>query len=322
MSKHSKLWLTVAVGMLLVLILSAALLQRSFALTALSDIVQCVLLVSGAGSFIPLARRSHGRIKLFWTLVALGIALWLGYQLFWTYYEVVLQREVPDLCTWDVVLFLHLVPFMAALALRPHVPRDEYAARVGQLDFAVLLVWWLYLYVLIVMPWQYVVPDVSAYNRNLNNVYSAEKFVFLVGLLLCWITSKGEWRKLYAALFGSSFCYSASSAVANWAIARNAYYSGSLYDVPLVIAMAWLTWIGVRTRAEKPEATTANSTVYGVWVARFSMIAAFSLPLCAAWSISEAGAPPQIRTFRLALTFIAAFLMGIMVFVRQKMLDR
>ena len=119
-----------------------------------------------------------------------GRRFWLSYQLYWTYYEVLLRRDVPDLCTWDVILFLHIVPFMAALAIRPHVPRDEYAARIGQLDFALLLVWWFYLYVLIVMPWQYVLPDVPTYNRNLNIVYAAEKIALLAGLVVCWISSK------------------------------------------------------------------------------------------------------------------------------------
>src|SRR5208282_3812135 len=103
------------------------------------------------------------------------------------YYEVVLRREVPDLYIGDVVLFLHVVPLMAALALRPHAPRDEYVARLGRLDFALLLVWWFYLYVLIVMPWQYVVADVAAYDRNLNAVYITENIAVLVGLLACWI---------------------------------------------------------------------------------------------------------------------------------------
>ena len=105
----------------------------------------------------------------------MGVTFWLAYQLFWTYYEVWLRRDVPDLCAWDIVLFLHMVPFMAALGIRPQFSRDEYSARVGRLDFALLLVWWFYLYVLIVMPWQYVVPDVPAYNRHLNDVYVARE---------------------------------------------------------------------------------------------------------------------------------------------------
>jgi signal transduction histidine kinase len=305
------------------LVLAALLLPQSFRLTAISDVIQCVLLVSAAAAFVPLALRSQGRIRLFWSLITLGNFFWLCYQLLWTYYEVFLHRDVPDLWVWDVILFLHLVPLMAALALRPNVARDEYAARLGRLDFALLLVWWFYLYVLIVVPWQYALADVPAYNRNLNLAYSVEKLALLVSLLACWATSKGHWRNLFANLFGMSLCYSAGSAMANWAIGRNAYYSGSFYDIPLVVPMAYLTWIGLRTKAEQPDAEArATSTGYGVWVARFGMIAVFSLPLFASWAISDNLLPPRIRIFRLALTFGAAFFMGIMVLVRQHLLDR
>ncbi len=323
MVKRSNLWLAASVGTLAAFIALAVILPRSFALMAFSDIVQCLLLISGATAFCSLALRSHGRVRLFWSLVTLSVAFWLLYQLFWTYYEVGLRRDVPDLCTWDVVLFLHLVPLMAAVALRPHVPRDEYAARVGRLDFALLLVWWLYLYVLIVMPWHYVIADVPAYNRNLNDIYNIEKIALLAGLAASWITSKEQWRRVYAALFGMTFAYSASSTLANWAIARQVYYSGSLYDIPLVAAIASLTWIGLRTKIEKAESDAPETTtIYGVWIARCSMIAVFSLPLFAAWSMSDAQVPARIRIFRLALTLLAAFFMGVMVFVRQRMLDR
>jgi len=309
--------------LLAALIVAAALFPRSFGLTAFSDITQCLLLLSGTASFVPLVLRSRGRIRLFWSLITLGLTLWLAYQLFWTYYEVILRQDVPDLCAWDIVLFLHIVPFMAATALRPHAARDEYSARVGRLDFVLLIVWWFYLYVLVVIPWQYVMVDIPAYNRNLNDVYSAEKLALLVGLLVSWMTSKGDWRKIYAWLFGMSFCYSAGSTIANWAIARKAYYSGSVYDIPLVLAMASITWIGLRTKADRPDSDLPEaSTVYGVWVARVSMITVFSLPLFAAWSISDTQIPVQIRTFRVALTLMAAFCMGVMILARQRILDR
>ncbi|HET9307088.1 MAG TPA: histidine kinase dimerization/phospho-acceptor domain-containing protein [Candidatus Sulfotelmatobacter sp.] len=310
-------------GLLTAAILTAAALPRSFALTAFSDIVQSLLLLSGTAAFIPLAMRSRGRTRIFWLLITLGLGFWLLYQLFWTYSEVVLRRDVPDLCAWDIVLFLHFVPLMAALGLRPHVPRDEYGARIGRLDFALLLVWWFYLYVFIVMPWQYVTPDIAAYNRNLNSVYNTEKLAFLAGLVACWITSRGPWRKFYGALFGMSVCYSAGSTMANWAIARKGYYSGSLYDIPLLAAMASLTWIGLRTQIDQPESETRQaSSGYGLWVARCSMIATFSLPMFAAWAMSDLNIPARIRVFRMALTLLAAFCMGIMVFLRQQVLDR
>jgi len=319
---RSKIWLAAVVAALGGFILAALLLPESFGLSALSDILETLLLLSGLVSFIPLAVRSDGRMRLFWSLLALGILLWLSYQLLWTYYEVVLRQHIPYIFAGDVVLFLNIVPMMAAIALRPHVARDEYAARLGRLDFALLLVWWLYLYGFIVIPWQYVVADVAAYERNLNNAYSAEKIVFLLGLAACWIGSRGAWRKLYFSLFGMSFTYSASSALANWAIARHAYYSGSLYDVPLACSMAWLTWIGLRSHPQEPEADGRQvSTVYGVWVARCSTIAAFSLPLFAAWAMSDHSVPVRIRTFRLVTTLIAALVMGVMVFRRQNRLE-
>jgi nitrogen-specific signal transduction histidine kinase len=317
------LWLAAVAGLLAAFVFAALVLPRSFSLTALSDIVQSLLLLSGVAAFIPLVLRSHGRMRLFWSLIALGISFWFIYQLLWTYYEVFLRTDMPDLFAGDIIIFLHIVPLMAALALRPHVPRDEYAARVGRLDFALLLLWWIYLYVLIVIPWQYVVNDVAAYNRHLNAVYVSEEIAFLVSLCACWITSTGAWRSLYAGLFGMSFCYAASSTAANWAIGRKVYYTGSLYDIPLVIAMAWLTWIGLRTKAEKPASTDREvSTLYGVWVARCSMIAVFSLPLFAAWALSDNDVPSRVRIFRLALTLVAAFFMGVMIFLRQHLLDR
>ena len=261
-------------------------------------------------------------MRLFWGMMTLGIGFWLVYQLLWTYFELVLRKDVPDPFGGDIILFLHIVPLIAAIAMRPHVPRDEYAARVGRLDFLLLIVWWVYLYVLMVMPWQYAFTDALAYSHNLNAVYLVEKLVFLLALAACWIGSKGEWKTFYANFFGASLMYSASSYLANWAIARNVYYSGSLYDIPLAASMAWVTIIGLSTRAHKPQwEAESSSTVYGVWIARGSMIAAFSLPLFAVWALSDTAVPARIRSVRLLVTLGAALVLGGMVFLRQRLLD-
>jgi hypothetical protein len=158
---YCKLWTAAVAACLATLVLAALILPHSFRLTALSDVIQCLLLFSGTVSLVPHAVQSRGRLRLFWTLIATGIALWFFYQLFWTYHEVWLRTDVPDLCAADIILFLHIVPLMAALALRPHAPQDEYAARLRRLDFALMMVWWAYLYVLIVIPWQYIVANVT-----------------------------------------------------------------------------------------------------------------------------------------------------------------
>lgn len=323
MRARAKIWLAAVGGILAAFVVAAAFLPQSYGLAAICDFTDLLLLASGAASFIPLALRSRGRMRLFWSLIILGLTMWLCYQLAWTYNEVVLRREVPELYAGDIVLFLDIVPLMAALALRPHASEDEYAGRLGRLDFALLLVWWLYLYVLIVIPWQYVQANISAYNHDLDTLYLIEKLAYLAGLATCWVSSKGPWRKLYASLFGMSFTYVASSTIANWAISRNAYYTGSVYDLPIACAMAWITWIGLSTKADQPNADAAEtSTVYSVWIARSGMIAVFTLPLFAVWAISDALIPPRIRLYRIVLTLGAAIVMGVMVFVRQQLLDR
>ena len=323
MRKYSKLWGGAVAGCLAILILAALILPHSFRLTAISDVIQCLLLFSGAASLIPQAVRSRGHLRLFWALMATGIAFWFSYQLCWTYIEVWLRQDVPDLFVGDIVLFLQLVPLMAALLLRPHAPQDEYAARLRRLDFALLLIWWVYLYVFIVIPWQYVVANPSTYNHNLNSLYLIEKLAFLGTLFMAWNGSKGEWKTFYASLFGASVTYAASSYLANWALSRHTYYSGSLYDIPLAVSMAWITFIGLRTATREPQpGVRSTSTSHGVWLARMGMIAAFSLPLFAAWAMVDEAIAPPIRSFRVVLTLAASLLMGVMVFVRQRLLDR
>lgn len=323
MRAYSKLWTAVVAACMAILVLAALLLPRSFALTALSDWIQCILLLSGALAFIPNALRSRGRLRLFWALLSAGMVFWFSYQALWIYYEIWLRQSVPDLCAGDIILFLHIVPMMAALALRPHAPQDEYSPRLRRLDFALMMVWWMYLYVFAVMAWQYVTANVTAYGNNLNLLYLIEKIAFLSALFVAWLNSKGGWKTFYANLFGASLTYAASSYFANWALGRHLYYSGSLYDIPLAASMTWITVIALWSCEDESQTTTrSSSTSHSVWLARVGMVTVFSLPLFAAGAVLEPGIPPRIRAFRLALTLGAAVIMGLMVFVRQRLLDR
>lgn len=322
MRGYYKLWTAAVGGCLAFQVLAALFLRQSFGLTALSDIVQCLLLFSGTLSLVTHAIRTRGRLRLFWIFMSVGIGSWCVYQFLWVYFEVWLRTDVPDLFAGDMILFLHIVPLIGALALSPHAPQDEYAARVRHLDFALLMVWWIYLYVLIVIPWQYVVPDAGPYNRNLNLLYLIEKIALLGMVAVAWFGSKAGWKKFYANLFGACFTYAASSYFANWALGRHSYYSGSMYDIPLAVSMAWITMIGLWTEEREPQLGVPSiSTAHGVWLARSGMIAAFSLPLFGTWALLDA-IPLPIRMFRIVFTLMAAVLMGTMVFVRQRLLDR
>jgi signal transduction histidine kinase len=323
-SENSKLWMLAVAGLVFAqAIASLLLLSQNFQLIVLSDITQCVLLLSATAAVLRNALNERGRTRLFWFLMTLGMAFWLSYQLLWIYFEVLLRTDVPNPFVGDIVIFIHIVPMMAALVLQPHSKRDDPTSRLGTLDFVLLLVWWVYLYVFTVIPWQYAHYDELAYGRNLNAIYLTEKLVLLVGLAALWLRSKGTWSKIYAHWFGASLMYAVSSYLANWAIQKQFYYTGSLYDVPLAVSIGWVTAIGVLAHDSPPKQEEgAKPRGHGIWVARLGMIAIFSLPLFAAWAIANIAAPPRVRTFRIVLTLVAMIVLGAMVFLRQHLLDR
>ena len=324
MSRRTRFCLFAVSGFVFAQATASLVLRSSFTLTAVSDLTQSALLLAGTLALLPNALTTRGRTRLFWLLMSLGLALWFTYQtLLWTYFEVFLHQDVPDVFWGDVILFLHIVPMMAALALQPHAEQDERATRLGSLDFALLLVWWLYLYVFAVIPWQYAVTDVTIYQHNLNALYLAEKIVFLVGLAFVWLRSSGVWKVIYANLFGANLTYALSSYLVIWAIERHAYYSGSLYDIPLVVSMAWIAGVGIMALDRPPSREGRKQAEnHGEWVARLAMGAIFSLPLFAVCALLDSTAPPAVRSFRLVLTLGSMVLMGAMVFVKQHLLDR
>lgn len=303
---------------------ASVLIAPGFALTIFSDVTQCILLLSGLAALIPNITQNQGRTRLFWGLMTLGVAFWLAYQLMWSYIEVVLRQEVPDPFVGDIVIFLHFVPMMAALALQPQNQQNDHEAKLGRLDFVLLLTWWVYLYLFGVIPWQYAQTNELAYGRSLNALYLTEKLVFLAGLVVVWLRSQKGWRIIYAHWFGASLVYALSSYVANWAIQRNVYYTGSLYDLPVAASMGWISVTGVIAQDLKPAQDLSNRPPgrSGVWVARLGMFVILSLPVFAAWSLFDHEASPRVRNLRLISTLVTMMIMGAIVFLRQHLLDR
>src|SRR5579862_2629311 len=104
MSKRSQRWALVLVCLVAAQVGASLLLSaRSFVLVALSDLVQCALLLCAFFSCILNIPRTTGRSRLFWLLMSLGMGSWLTYQILWTFIEVVQRREVPSLYAGDAV---------------------------------------------------------------------------------------------------------------------------------------------------------------------------------------------------------------------------
>jgi diguanylate cyclase (GGDEF)-like protein len=297
---------------------------RGIGLTAFGDLTQSALLLCATLSILSNIRTSYKKAQLFWVLMAVGCGMWLCTQILWTYFEVFLRQDAPNPFVGDVVLFLHIVPMMAALVVQPQIQRNDHSLRLVSLDFFLLLTWWLYLYLFIVIPWQYVSPNEAVYGRSFDVLYACEQIVFIVGVSLAWRRSHGSWHTIYRQFFKAAIFYSVGSTLAGVAIDYHRYYTGSLYDVPLVAAMAWFAVVGVRARELPPDQPTDQEPQrnHSMWTARLAMMAVFSTPLMVAWAEYGGGTPPLVRSYRLFLTVAAMVFMGTLVFVKQHWMDR
>ncbi len=323
MRLRDKFWILMVALLVFAQVAASLLIPRGDTLIIVSDWIQAALLLMAAGAFFPntfASRSPSRRTRAFWMLMFTGMCFWLSYQAMWNYFEVFKRQDVPNPFLGDVVLFLHLVPMMAALALLPHLQEDDRDARIRMLDFALLLIWWVFLYVYAVIPWQTVQVNESIYSNNFNATYLTEKIVLLVALGLVTYNAEGGWRFLYAQLLGASALYASSSYVANYAIGHKTYYSGSIYDIPLIASMAWLAAVG--KFAAGPELSNAKRSqpLLGVWITRLGMLALFSLPWFALYAQLEPDSPGPVRNFRSALSLFAIIGMGTLVFLRQTLL--
>jgi diguanylate cyclase (GGDEF)-like protein len=304
-------------------ILVSLLARPSAWLTAFGDLTQCALLLGATIAILSNVRTSDKKAQLFWILLGCGCAMWLVAQLLWTYFEVFLRQETPNPFVGDVILFLHIVPMTAALAVQPHIQRNDRSLRVASLDFFLLLTWWLYLYLFMVIPWQYVSPNESIYGQSFDVLYACEQIVLIIAASWIWRGSTGPWRVVYSHLLKAAVLYSLGSILASVAIDFHQYTTGSLYDIPLIAAMAWFSVVGLiawGTLPDKPARALAHE--HGMWTARLAMLAVFSTPLMVAWAQFGGGAPSRVRSYRLLLTAAAMIFMGTLVFLKQHWMDR
>ncbi|MGB7586836.1 MAG: HAMP domain-containing sensor histidine kinase [Terriglobales bacterium] len=317
-------WVLFTVGLILAYVVSAANFPHSHSLTAFGDITQFLLVAFAAILMASNAVSSRGHARGFWLLMALGCCLWAASLGAWTFFEVVRGREVPEPFFGDVILFIHIVPFMAAVALRPHRPQDEKKPYFSTLNFLMLLIWWVFLYAFAVFPNQYVILNSPAYNQNYDLLYLCENLVLLAVLGLLTTSVQGPWKKVYWNFFIAAGLYTWSSEAINAAITRGQYYTGGWYDIPLVTSMCWLIFAGLMARGLKPvqESAAPPSSKWLALSPRLAMLAILSLPVMGFWSQFRDPSPPSIRHFRLLVTLAAMLVLGGFVVLRQYVLDR
>lgn len=297
---------------------------HSHALTAFGDLGLCVVSLFATAALLLNCKAPGRRVRAFWMLIGAGCAAWFLSQVVWTYFEVVLRQEVPNPFIGDVIVFLHPVPMIAALALRPHDRRHDVNVRVSYIDLSLLVLWWVYVYAFVVIPWQYIVPNVSAYGLGFARLAAAENVLLIIGFGGLLLRAHGKWREIYAHLFSASVLYTAGSFIANRAIGSRSYYTGSAVDLPLVASFIWFGTAGIMAYRLKPQSEESPGPAEPDlrWSSRFAMVAVFSVPVMCLWAIWFSHDPDGMRAFRIEVGQAMLIVAATMLFVRQRLVDR
>ena len=317
----SKIWVLAPVFLTAVQAVAFALLPRGLVRAAFSDIVCALLMLSVLMVASLNGIASKGRMRVFWILQATGWGLWLIDQLLWIVFDLVLQKKMPAMFSADALLFMAGVPMLAGLLLRPHLQPSERSARLGALDFSLLLLWWLYLYVFYVICWQYVSPDLASYDRNYDLLYAGEALVLASVSGVFWSRTSGQWGKFYGYFFGVVSFNSVAFYLLNRELEKGGYYTGSWYDLPYATSFAAFTAVALTGRGLSSTAETSADETYASWIATLAMMAVLSLPVMAAFAILGHDIPTSIARFRVLVTLGTMFAMAFLIFFKHYRLN-
>lgn len=316
-------WFALAGGFTLAFAVVSLTMRPGPLLTSISDLSYLLFTVALGGAVLAKAWSERGANRWFWALMGLGCVLWVCNPIAWTYYEVGLHKSPPDPWSMDIVLFVHLIPMIAAAGLRPHLEAGVDKFRAGALDFVLLAVWWVFLYAFLIFPAQYISLDVAEYDRNYCSLYVIESGVLVLVLGLAARGASGGWKTVYRHLMAAGAVYALDSEAINMAVTRGTYHTGSLYDAPLIGSVAWMAATVLTSRKWKPEAAAPRPE--DKWSARtlqLAMLAILSLPVFGLWTFLWDTSSGLTRTFRLFTALAAMLVMGVFVFLRQFIQDR
>jgi PAS domain S-box-containing protein len=317
-------WPMLFAGLLAIKAVLSVIYGQSPELAAYSTLVYLLLLALASASAVRNAVRDIQGSRPFWVFMALGYGLWALDEWLYLYYTVGLKIDVPDSSIADPTLFLHVVPFMAAMAIRPHLSRSEQKLYPATLNFLLLLFFWIFLYAYVLFPYQYLFLNASIYNPRFDLLYLLENAVLVVVLGVAVFRAQGPWRTIYAHLFGASALYGIASTLANVAIDAGIYHNGSIYGLFQTAAVCWFVWVPLQARQLPQAEETATSPEFsdGRSAALLAMLAVAAIPLLGVWEVFRTDEAWGLRKFRLIVVLISVLLLAVAAFLKEYLAKR
>ena len=308
--------------LLAVLVAGCLWLPRGFAQTAVSDLTGALLMLVAMLAFGQQGLGSSGRLRWFWFLQSAGWGLWLADQVVWIVFDLFLKQPIPSMYPADALLFLAGAPMFAGLLLRPHREPSHTSARLGLLDFFLLSLWWLYLYVAFIVTWQYPWPNEPTYSRNYDLLSAAQTVLMCGTLIIFWRESETLWKRFYAYFFGAALFNGLAFYVINHALEGGAYFPGSWYDIPYSASFVLFTVVAMQGQGLTPAPETAADESYNLWMANLATTAFLSLPIIALTAMLNPRLPQSASHFRILVTLVTMFLMALLLFIQHRRLNR
>jgi diguanylate cyclase (GGDEF)-like protein len=319
----SKIWALAVVCLVVTQAVASMLLPKSYLLTAITDSIALVLMVSVSIAFARNAFNSNRQQRLVWILLGGGYAIEVGSQILWMYWELV-RKQTPTLSLGDALIFLAWTVLILAFALRPHVEPTPQHQRLGTLDLVLLLLTGLYLYLFLVIPWQYLAPDVQSYGAAYKFLSLAQDVILLAIVILGWRHSSGRWRHFYGLLIAIVVCDTVMEYLQDTLADSGGYFSGSWYDSTTAVCLAGMTFAALMAHGLEPVSDHGNldSERYWRWASRLAAPVTLALPLLAAWSFLDRSLPNSVWTFRILLSMAAVVVFASVGIVKQARLEK
>jgi signal transduction histidine kinase len=321
---------SLTVSAVLLSFIAALVLPKGFQLGLLGDLLQAGLV--GTFTFLTFLNmlRSQAQIRAFWLLLFIGAAMWLTSLLIWSTHELWFHLAVPDVPLADTFLFVGLVPLVAATALQPQKAHDVRFRSFGLLDLSILILYSLYLFAFFVYAYRLLPGDMGIYNHNFNVADAIGNQLFAIATGVAFFRERSAWRPLYRIFFLSAATYAVASDLINVAIDLGGYYTGSLYDVPLIAAMGGFVCLSLAGRPLLEPANAAEEgqgrrqrpiRPFAFLSSHLAMIVTLSTPAIGLWLLTTYSPHDKLFTFRLDITLLTIFMLTLLLSIKQDFLS-
>jgi diguanylate cyclase (GGDEF)-like protein len=224
----------------------------------------------------------------------------------------------------DAGVYLAWTALILAFALRPHVELTTQHQRLGTLDLLLLLLWGLYLYLFLVIPWQYLAPEPQSYGPAYKYLALAQDMILLSVVLHGWLRSSGRWRYFYALLTAIVAFDTVMEYFVDTLSDAGVYFSGSWYDVTTAGCLAGMTIAALMANRLEPASEIGDPESERYWrgASRLAAPTTLILPLLGAWSFFDRSLPSSVCTFRVVLSLVAVVVFGIVGIVKHARLEK